>query len=793
MPASAVIEDILSLLPQSRARNLPAALFVVSGAAGPRWSFPAGRSMNPVLANWAPYRLSSRLFWHGLLAAQSVGMAHLLPHVQRVHLDNMMGIDWRALGWEGSTPPVPVIHIGTPGPQQKATIHLVDPLSGECPLVAKVPLKPAARSAVLREANVLSLLAEEGTIAAPEIVHVDESSAIATQRYVAGRPGARRFLSEYQNLLRSLVLVDERTTLAGQAEGWQFHPLWDYMEAADFKLLAVALTEQTDVQSLPSCWVHGDFAPWNIRHRPGLTPALIDWEMGERAGLPLQDAFHFLHIQDYLFEGRAKAHFPALESFANSLGISSQTCRKLEIAYLARTYFTCMEWDDRRRAAALLKALTLVLYQRNRSCGPAESKADNRLHLVTSRAINYAATRGELFSALVAQLNRTGIPYCVLSGYGSINEISASDVDVMFRPRDLHRIPALLARSAEAVGAHLVQSLQHETSACYFVLAKTEGKHITHLAIDGYGDYCRNGRSWFKAEEFIARRRHFGEFCLPSVADEFIYRLVKTVLKQSLNLSHLKQLQHLFARDALGCRRALLDFWPADAVPIEKAIVAQDFEWFCRQLPGLKKRLSDAPEAAGFLPRQIHMVKELGRIARRVLSPTGMHLQVTGDSGEKVHELADRLRCSLAPAFRRSSVLALPLPFKKVLLAGLQTSIDRIRSTVIITSIDYRSDSRERISRGCLGVISRPDLCIHIDSAISRDRSAHPKDVAGNPGEIVLNGDDCSETLAEQVNFAIVRWLEARTRKRLRLSQTTGLPLLESCASVAGRESAGLD
>jgi hypothetical protein len=796
VPAFEVIQKIFCTLPQSRTRNLPATLFVVSGPAGPRWILPAGPNLNPVLANWSPYGINSQILWRGVQVAQRVGLMRWLPRVQRVHLGDLLGIDWQALGWKGSAPPVPVIYVGTPGPQRKAAIHLVDPASGDCPMVVKVPLQLAAQTAILREAAVLTVLAEEPDIAAPQLIHVDEQRAVATQRFVTGRPGSRRLLPDYQNLLRSLVLLDEHTTLAGQAESWQYHPLWDYMEAADFNLLAAALAEQADTRSLPSFWVHGDFAPWNIRHRRGLTPALIDWEQGQRGGLPLQDAFHFLHIQDFLFRERARAHFKALEPLAQSLGISSEMCTKLEIAYLSRSYFTCMEWGDRRRADYLLKSLKALLPECGRSSAYQTPKQNHRLHLVTSRASNYGAVRGELFSCLIAELNRSGIPYCILSGYLNASAINASDIDVTFCPRDLHRVPELLARCAASAGAHLVQSLRHETSACYFVLAKTQGKHITHLAVDCYGDYRRKGRSWLKADDLLTRRRPFDGFYLPSIGDEFTYRLVKLVLKQSLNQIHLKHLQHLFARDAAACQQAMATFWPATAAQIEKAVVEQDFDGLRRQLRGLAKQAWRSKNADNFLRRTIQGIREIGRVVRRILLPTGMHVRVSGDSPGPLQEVADRILCSLEPAFRRSTKMVFPNSVRGLLPAVLHTSIDRMRSTVIVETVESGPGIPPQgvFAQFYLRLFSRPDLTLNVRSERSVDKSTAPEDRTGIHRQVTLDSGQSPEAMAEQVNLVIVDWLEARTRKRLHLRATTIQPLPRSFAQSAGNcDSAGLD
>ena len=180
------------------------------------------------------------------------------------------------------------------------------------------------------------------------------------------------------------------------------------MERRELQLVTSALAEQFDATSLPAYWAHGDFAPWNIRHSDCRPPTLVDWEMGERGALPLQDAFHFLHIQRFLFRGRETSHSTDLAPFAAHIGITPYLCRKLEIAYLTRSYFNCMEWGDNCRAKSLLKSLAVVMRERARSTMyPA---VDRRLRLVTSRPPNHRAARFEFFRRSSNNLTALAFP-----------------------------------------------------------------------------------------------------------------------------------------------------------------------------------------------------------------------------------------------------------------------------------------------------------------------------------------------------------------------------------------------
>ena len=695
----------------------------------------------------------------------------MLPQVQRVKVDDLPGINWRIVGWSDNTPPVPVIYVGTHGPRQKAVIHLVDPASGWCSAVVKVPLQAAASAAIARESVVLADLEEESCKVAPRLIYFDEVRGIATQRFLAGRSGNRKLLPEYLDLLQSLVLPDEHTTLAGHAAEWRGHPLWDFMEPAELELLTSALAELVDATSLPACWAHGDFAPWNIRDRKHLPPALIDWETGERGALPLQDALHFLHIQRFLFRGQPKSYAADLAPLAKRIGVSSRLSRKLEIAYLSKSYFTCMEWGDRWRADYLLKSVLTVMHENSRSTVYGSNR--HQLRLVTSRPANHRAARFELFSALVAELNRTSVPYCILSGHENTLESNTSDVDIMFRPRDLKRVPAILARCADASGARLVQAIRHETSACYFVLARPQGKHVAHLAVDCYGDYRRDDRTWLLAEDVVANRRRHRDFYRPAIADEFIYRLVKKVLKQSVSENHLKRLQHLFARDAAACRDRLSRFWSeTTALSLECKLVEQNLGWFQENLPALSQELWRSHNAEGLVRRVCAGVCNTGRLLKRIWFPTGMLVSIRGDGSARAGKLAERLLCSLAPAFRRIEKLA-PQTLVPSFRHDFRVQAARIRSSLVIEAIDGDPGAALGIfsSRAGSHFFPQPDLILRLDNNSGSAGQREPR------GVVFLEPGVFSDQTAEQANIAVLNWLEARTARRLKIAPSDFKPV----------------
>jgi hypothetical protein len=323
MATGAIANQIFGQLRDGRCAAETATYVAVPGNEMARWLLPAkSPEIGRVLASWAPYRLWSRVAWRAVCAASGLARVADIPGVSVLEVEGTRNADWESMGWRGGEPPIPVIYLGTPGARRKAVVHLVDRTSGLCKAVVKVPLTEEAKAAIRREAEVLEALATEGHECSPRLLHVDWARGITTQTFVEGRPGSRRLTPDCWRLLRSLLLPGETTTLAEHAENWEREIKQAGEDSADNRNVAAAIDELRDDYRLPACWEHGDFTPWNIKQLPGGGCVLLDWEDAQRRGLPLQDAYHFLHMQDWLFGGRPKLHAAEIWKGAAEIGLA---------------------------------------------------------------------------------------------------------------------------------------------------------------------------------------------------------------------------------------------------------------------------------------------------------------------------------------------------------------------------------------------------------------------------------------------------------------------------------------
>ncbi len=717
MPACDALEQALAALPLSGIDG-PAEKFLVLPAEGePRWLLPQScRNVDSVLSSWSPYRISSRVKWQAIRAAHRIGVSRWLPNSRTAEITSAARIDWRRLGWNGSRQPLPVIYVGTPGVSRKAVVHLVNSDTGHCDAIVKVPLAAGARQAILREAHMLASLAEEKYPAAPHLIHVDHGRSVSTQTFVPGISGERRFGAQCANLLRSLMLKDETTTIAQHAEALQESAAWDSQP----EIRSAVLSELDDTHLLPACWIHGDFAPWNIKQQPGQELLLIDWEDARRGGLPLQDFFHFLHMQDYLFGLSPTTHFAAGEGFARTIGVAPTRCRKLEIAYLAASYLKCDAQKDRAQADFLLRSLDATLRARPRPLVILSRKPSDPHRSAGPSADHSQQIRAQLFAAMIAQFNSAGIRYCVLGGYEQEAGTASSDVDIMVHPLDMPRIQPLLGESARRCGGLLVQAMRHETTGCYFILAKHDGRRTGFLDPDCCTDYRRKGRLWMPAREVIAGRQRYQNFYVPSIADQFIYYLLKRVLKQSITAHQLRRLQHLRSSHPAECRLRLTRFWPQiTALAIQHALVEQDLTWFESRLPDLLVALNRSTPVECRFERCAATSRDLFRQLRRALFPTGTSVLVTGGESGLRSTAADGLLQMLSPAFRWTARAKLPSGFMSSVSFAAKAFWARRRSTLSIATDDSEDAGvgLPGIGSGLIRLLFRPDLIFVLEAS----------------------------------------------------------------------------
>jgi hypothetical protein len=205
---------------------------------------------------------------------------------------------------DGDNSPCPAMYVGYPGPLQKLTLYCPQPHGGP-DKVTKVALNKRANHAITREAYWLDTLGKLPELASfmPRLLDAGTLSSGFGYLSMQALPhgvSSRRFDRRHRHFLR--LLAKHRPELTSWNQSGAHLRLRERMQQAmelmdtEHQDLLLAVLEEVEREigplRLPTCLLHSDFAPWNVRLAEQHL-YVFDWEYAEESGNPLQDFLHF--------------------------------------------------------------------------------------------------------------------------------------------------------------------------------------------------------------------------------------------------------------------------------------------------------------------------------------------------------------------------------------------------------------------------------------------------------------------------------------------------------------------
>jgi thymidylate kinase len=267
-------------------------------------------------------------------------------------------------------------------------------------------------------------------------------------------------------------------------------------------------------------------------------------------------------------------------------------------------------------------------------------------------------TRSQVISKLFHCLEENGINYVVVGDTRGYPEEIHGDTDIVTDPHSLPLAHQTLFKFCRDHSIKIVQILQHEQLAWYYVLAwfdKT-GKLLT-LNPDICSDYIRFGKLFLTSEEVLDGRVRVVadetgslKFFVPSPPKGFVYYLLKKIDKGSLDQ---RQGNYLFSQwnsDIQGGMAQITRFWPdPDANILANAAYTNNWTQVRKEIGKFKSLLRKSLRFSA-----THWCRELVRKVRRLFNPTGLMVVFLGSDGSGKSTIITQVQSDLAPLFRRT-------------------------------------------------------------------------------------------------------------------------------------------
>lgn len=267
-------------------------------------------------------------------------------------------------------------------------------------------------------------------------------------------------------------------------------------------------------------------------------------------------------------------------------------------------------------------------------------------------------TRSTVISKLFQYLNEDRVNYVVVGDTRGYPEQVHGDTDIVTDACSLLLAQQSMQRLCTDHNIQIVQVLQHEQSAHYYVLAWFgQSGEVFTLNPDICTDYFRSGRLFLKAEEVLCERTRVlmnggerTEIFIPSPARAFIYYLLKKIDKGDLDDRQGEYLSSQWKLDAQGAMSQIKRFWSgAEILGLTRAAEKNDWKVIRHDLGKYKAGLK---HSLRFSIRNCW--HESVRKLRRLVQPTGLLVVFLGSDGSGKSTIIEQVQTDLAPLFRRT-------------------------------------------------------------------------------------------------------------------------------------------
>lgn len=245
-------------------------------------------------------------------------------------------------------------------------------------------------------------------------------------------------------------------------------------------------------------------------------------------------------------------------------------------------------------------------------------------------------------------LHQQDIDYVLLNGYDRLEELSNSnsDVDILFKKKHFKRIEKIIKSFCQQANYKIVQIYHQEVWAKNIFLYDETNQQFLNL--DLYGELSRVKTFYFKEDEVFQNLEKHNDLPILAPHQEFVYYLIKKLIKNDLSLANFNHLRKLYLKDTKQCKLAAQKFFPNkytlifdafknstyDTLLILRAVLVNDI---------LKNKSISLPK----------FFFNVFRVLKRILKPTGISISFLGPDGAGKSTIIKKLVASNLP-YRRN-------------------------------------------------------------------------------------------------------------------------------------------
>lgn len=252
-------------------------------------------------------------------------------------------------------------------------------------------------------------------------------------------------------------------------------------------------------------------------------------------------------------------------------------------------------------------------------------------------------------------LNRSGLDYCVQNKYTNMPEEIPSDIDIMYQNAGEHFLDILMTKVSQETGLIITQKVVHDYLQYTYVFTPIAPKKEFRLQLDFYRALSfRQYTNLMPGEVMLKSKRIYHGFFIPAPDIEAVYQIMRRVIKNDLNIEHLRVLKNLYNNYAAEVSELIIKtFGDSIGNNIIEMIITENVDIFYDNYNELKKILLKISshntnikirmKAVSFYIKKI--------IPQRIINPVGLSVAFIAPDGAGKSTVINEVEKNCAGSF----------------------------------------------------------------------------------------------------------------------------------------------
>lgn len=265
-----------------------------------------------------------------------------------------------------------------------------------------------------------------------------------------------------------------------------------------------------------------------------------------------------------------------------------------------------------------------------------------------------------ILTALFDFLNDIKAEFCVINNYEDLPNHIPTDVDIAIDERTFRILDSIISKISNDNNVKIVQKIWHGYNKCAYILSPLLIDERFRLQLDFFTDFSAKGYpKLIPSEDILKYRKRFKNFYIPSPEIEFLFILMRRIIKNDLKTSHIKKMSKLMYKNTEVVKQEICRIFNYDiGHSLILLVKTGDQSIFQGNLKKYQEGLKNfSKKNMTIFYRLYYAIFQIRRAFNRILYPVGFSVALLGPDGSGKSTIANLVKERVSGSFHGGEIL----------------------------------------------------------------------------------------------------------------------------------------